>query len=79
MPTTISSSSVIKDQEDRSQAEVDLSGKGEAKVAVDCITLVKCAGGSDGDFSFVDSCDPTMYVRLSKSIISYKLRKIKIK
>lgn len=79
MPTTISSPSIIKDQEDRSQAEVDLSRKGEAKVAADCITLVKCAGGSGGDFSFVDPCDPTMYVLLSKTIISRELRKVKMK
>lgn len=71
MPTTISSSSIIKDQEDRSQAEVDLSRKGEAEVAADCITLVKCADGRVGDFSFVDLRDLTMYVLLSKMISSY--------
>lgn len=54
MPTTISSSPIIKDQEDRSQAEVDLSRKGEAEVAADCITLVKCADRRGDDFSFVD-------------------------
>ena len=64
MPTTISSSPIIKDQEDRSQAEVDLSRKGNTEVAADCITLVKCADGRDGDFFFVKPCDPTMYVPL---------------
>lgn len=54
MPTTISSSPIIKDQEDRSQAEVDLSRKGEVEVAADCITLVKCAHGRGNDFSFAD-------------------------
>lgn len=71
MPTTISSSSIIKDQEDRSQAEVDLFRRGEAEVAADCITLVKCTDRRDGDFSFVDPRDPTMYVLLSKTISSY--------
>lgn len=52
-----------------------MSRKGEAEVAADCITLIKCAGGRGDDFSFVDPQSDNVLLKNDKLFISHELRK----